>query len=402
MNRLLDPVRPRFSLHELSGAFGDLGTFLPLAVGMASVSGIDFGAVLVVSGLMNVATGLLFRQPIPVQPMKAIAAVAITERLAAGEVLAAGVIMGVLVTVLGVSGFVEGVARRIPRAIVRGILLGLGVKLAWQGLSWGFELPVLSADSVTTALASGGALALLAWRKLPAALLVFAGGFAIQAWASPEAFSTVALALPSFHAALPSEPASWWNAGVKAVLPQLPLTLLNSVVAVCSLSTAYFPQRGIRPRDMAVSVGLMNLVGVPLGSFPLCHGSGGLAAQYRFGARTGGSVIMLGVLKLVIGLLFGGTLLALMAAYPRSVLGPMLVVSGIELARVAWGEIRAGGFVIAVGTTAGCVAVSTSFGLGVGLALVLVQKTPAWSWALARWYRWRGGPRRPGDQASGS
>jgi MFS superfamily sulfate permease-like transporter len=303
--------------------------------------------------------------------------------------------MGVVVSLLAVAGVVDRLARLIPRAVVRGILLGLGVKLAWQGLTWVAELPIAGADSLATTLLTGGALVLLAWRKLPAALLVFLAGLGLEAVARPDAFEHVTLALPSFQLALPGEPAAWWSATVKAVLPQLPLTLLNSVVAVCSLSAVYFPGYGIRPRDMALSVGLMNLVGVPLGSFPLCHGSGGLAAQYRFGARTGASVILLGGVKMALGLLFGGTLLLLLAAYPKAVLGPMLVAAGVELARVASGEIRAGGFVIAVGTALGCVIGTTTVGLGVGIAMVLVQRTSLWAWALGRWYAWRNSGRDP-------
>ncbi len=118
-------------------------------------------------------------------------------------------------------------------------------------------------------------------------------------------------------------------------MPQLPLTLLNSVVAVCALSSDYFKGRGIPPRKMAISVGLMNLICVPFGAIPMCHGSGGLAAQYRFGARTGGSVIMLGVLKVAAGLFLGRMLLVLLQSYPSAILGPMLILAGLELSRAA-------------------------------------------------------------------
>ena len=102
----------------------------------------------------------------------------------------------------------------------------------------------------------------------------------------------------------------------------MPLTILNSVVALCALSSEYFPGKGVGPRKVAVSVGLMNLLCVPLGGIPMCHGAGGLAAQYRFGARTGGSVLILGFLKIMIGVCFGGALLGLLQSYPVAVLGP--------------------------------------------------------------------------------
>ena len=120
---------------------------------------------------------------------------------------------------------------------------------------------------------------------------------------------------------------------MKGALPQIPLTLLNSVIALCALSSQYFPGRGVQPRKVAISVGLMNLFCVPLGGIPMCHGSGGLAAQYHFGARTGSSVIILGTLKIIVGFLFGGALLGLLQSYPMAILGAMLIFAGIELAK---------------------------------------------------------------------
>jgi len=64
-------------------------------------------------------------------------------------------------------------------------------------------------------------------------------------------------------------------------IPQLPLTTLNSVVAVCQLSEDLFPAKPVRPVLVSVSVGLMNMVGAWFGAMPCCHGAGGLAAQVR-------------------------------------------------------------------------------------------------------------------------
>jgi MFS superfamily sulfate permease-like transporter len=63
----------------------------------------------------------------------------------------------------------------------------------------------------------------------------------------------------------------------------------------------------------------------------LSHGSGGLAGQYRFGARSGLSVIMLGAAKLLLGILFGSSLLGLLEAFPSSMLAVMLFISGVEV-----------------------------------------------------------------------
>ncbi|RAL59033.1 hypothetical protein DID88_009062 [Monilinia fructigena] len=120
-----------------------------------------------------------------------------------------------------------------------------------------------------------------------------------------------------------------------AGLGQIPLTTLNSVIAVNFLAADLLPNipaPGVT--SIGVSVALMNLVGGWFGAMPVCHGSGGLAAQYRFGARSGASIIILGAFKMVLGFFFGETLVGLLRQYPKSLLGIMVVASGLELAKV--------------------------------------------------------------------
>ncbi len=371
------PSRLRFDLLELSGSLGDLGTFLPLTVAMAVACDLDLATILVATGVVTIWSGVLFRQPIPVQPMKAIAAVAIAEGLTRGELYASGILMGVVMLALAYSGAVEAAARRIPKAVVRGVQIGVGAKLVLTGLRWLAELPVVGLDSqVVALLVAAAALVTLLFRK-PAALLVFGIGAAIMLLRDPGMVLAISPSLPVIPSP-PSDPGTWGSAALVGALPQLPLTLLNSVLAVCALSEMYFPGRGVSPRRMAVSVGLMNLVGVVLGGIPTCHGSGGLAAQVRFGARSGGSMVMLGTMKLAVGLLLGASLVGLAHLFPMSVLGVTLVIAGVELARVASGSIRLGGLVMAVPTALTIVLVDTSTGFLVGMAVVAVQHTPIW------------------------
>ncbi|HSA24376.1 MAG TPA: putative sulfate/molybdate transporter, partial [Myxococcota bacterium] len=193
-----------------------------------------------------------------------------------------------------------------------------------------------------------GAAALLlllwAWRK-PAVLWLFLGGLAYLALVRPEAYQGLTPGLPAFALHWPAG-ADWLGGLWKAGLPQVPLTVLNSVLAVCALSADYFPGQGISPRRMAASVGLMNLLCAPLGGIPMCHGSGGLAAQVLFGARTGGSVVMLGLGKALAGLAFGGALLSLLQSYPSAILGVLLVFAGLELARAARESLTGPGLVV--------------------------------------------------------
>ncbi|MCP4708563.1 MAG: sulfate transporter, partial [Planctomycetes bacterium] len=276
----------RFSWVEFSGSLGDLGLFLPLVAAMTIALDLNIGMILICAGAMNILAGFLFRQPVPVQPMKAIAIVVITENLARDELVAAGLLMGVLMLVL--SGFVTKIIRIIPKAVVRGIQLGVGLKLAAKGANEIGALAFVGWDSMLIAIGVTGFLLVMLSRSKPVLLYVFMVGFLLQYFEMGSDYPAVGFSLPEFGWYWPGV-AAWKNGFINGALPQLPLTLLNSVIAVCALSEDFFPGRGISPRKMSVSVGVMNLICVPLGGIPMCHGAGGLAAQYHFGARTGGS-----------------------------------------------------------------------------------------------------------------
>ena len=357
----------RFDLGEMSGALGDLGTFIPLAVMLVSSCGMDIGTVLIFAGLFNVITGVLFNQPIPVQPMKAIAAVAIAEGLAPGEIAAAGFSAGVLVLVLGLTGLVTWAQRVIPKAVVRGIQLGIGIKLAAKGVGMALSLDWWGLDSRAVA----GACALLvlataARKRFPSALVVFAAGLGILLLGNLKLLAGASLGWEGFSPVWPS--VSEWKIGVlHGAIPQLPLTLLNSVIAVCLLSGDLFPGRAVSVRKMAISVGLMNVGACLFGGMPSCHGSGGLAGQYRFGGRTGGSVVMLGLAKLAIGLSLGAAAMTILMAFPVSVLGVLLVFAGLELALPAHDCNTRETFFVAAATAIGILAADTWIGFLFGL-----------------------------------
>ncbi|MBZ0167619.1 MAG: putative sulfate/molybdate transporter, partial [Candidatus Omnitrophica bacterium] len=284
------------------------------------------------AGLMNVLTGIIFRLPIPVQPMKAMATVVIAESMLKEELFAAGIIIGVIL--LFCTWSIDAINRLIPKAVVRGIQLGIGFKLILKACEWIGGLSFWGWDSWVIAILVAATLLVMQLYNKPGLVAVFGMGFVILLFHQPEAYQGLSVRIPEFHFSLPGMWA-FKHGFYKGVLPQLPLTLLNSVVAVCALSESYFPRQGISPRKMVASVGLMNLITVPFGGIPMCHGAGGLAAQYRFGARTGGSVIMLGGLKIFVGILFGQALFEILQSYPLSILGTMLVFSGAELVRAS-------------------------------------------------------------------
>lgn len=326
---------------EISGSLGDLGTFLPIAIALAVNDTISLSSTLIFSGIYNIITGLFFGIPLPVQPMKAIGAVAIARSFSNGTIAAAGLFVSICVLIFSITGLLHWFTNAIPIPVIKGIQVGAGLSLiiaaggnilsslSWIHPSW--------ADNRIWAIAAF--LALLGsniYRKAPYALLVLFLGlvFAIIRTATgPSA------RLPSFQLWNPTAnvpgPHEWLVGTVDAGIGQLPLTTLNSIVAVTHLASDLLPQvRTPSTTSIGVSVAAMNLVGCWFGAMPVCHGSGGLAAQYRFGARSGSSVVFLGVLKVVIGLVFGETLVDLLKRFPAALLGVMVIASGLELISV--------------------------------------------------------------------
>lgn len=366
----------RLDRGEIAGSLGDLGTFLPLLVGMSAQNGLNFASALFFGGLFHVVTGLLFAIPMAVQPMKAIAAVALTEGFSAREIVAAGMAVSAIILVLGLTGLIDWLDRMIPRPVVRGIQLCLGLSLVMKGLQMvaGTHAWVAPDSYVTGAIAAVAVLFLFSSRALPAALLLFVAGILLAVWKDPGLVAKLGLGftLPAW------DPPSWADferAIPRAAIPQIPLTTFNSVIAVCALSVDLFPDRPARPRRVATSVGLMNLIGGWFGAMPMCHGAGGLAGHYRFGARTNGAILFLGGVMLALAVLFGASLISLCAAFPASLLGVMLGFSGLELALVARDQTRRwDAFVMLLTAGAGLALSNIALGFAIGLAAVVVLR----------------------------
>ncbi|TPX15699.1 uncharacterized protein E0L32_000033 [Thyridium curvatum] len=277
--------------------------------------------------------------------MKAIAAAAIASHSSLRDTVAAGGLVSAAVLLLSATGLLRRLTDFIPVPVVKGIQFGAGLSLIISaGSTLLRDLPWVADpfDNRLWALLAFLALVLTQkrpTRRFPYALVMFLLGLVLSLVAvvvgttahrgarlpSPALWRPRAL-LPAFASA------DAWSMAVA----QLPLTTLNSVVAVASLAADLFPDYGRAPSvtAMGLSVGAMNLAGCWFGAMPVCHGAGGLAAQYRFGARSGASVALLGLSKVALGLAFGETLLDLMRCFPRAVLGVMVVAAGLELAAV--------------------------------------------------------------------
>ncbi|EED20407.1 sulfate transporter, putative [Talaromyces stipitatus ATCC 10500] len=323
---------------EISGSLGDLGTFLPIAIALSVNGTISLSSTLVFSGIANILTGLFFGIPLPVQPMKAIAAVAIANSFTNGEIAAAGIFVAACIFVFSVTSLLRWFADVIPIPVVKGIQVGAGLSLiiaaggSLSGLGW--ITPSWADNRIWAIAAFFFLLVTNYYREIPYALVVLGVGLVFAIFRVSQEMD-----MPSFRPWIPilTVPGDGdWRAGiVQAGIGQLPLTTLNSVVAVVHLAGDLLPDVTTPSiTSVGLSISLMNLVCCWFGAMPVCHGSGGLAAQFRFGARSGSSVVFLGVLKLLIGLFCGNTLVGLLKSFPYALLGIMVIAAGLELASV--------------------------------------------------------------------
>jgi len=115
-------------------------------------------------------------------------------------------------------------------------------------------------------------------------------------------------------------------------LPQVPLTLGNAIIAITEENNRLFPHRPVSERSVSISTGLMNVFAAAIGGVPMCHGAGGMAGHVRFGARTGGALIILGGILILLGLFFSGSVDAIFRVVPREILGVILFLTGAQLA----------------------------------------------------------------------
>ncbi len=350
-----------FSLAELGGAFGDFGTLVPFVVGLITVCGLSPAGLLISLGLANLATGVVFRLPVPIQPMKVLGAMAIAGVWSPDKVYTAGITMGGLWLVLGASGTIGKLGRWTPDPVVRGIQVALGLSLGLQGGRW------IAGEWWLGLAALGLILLCRLTRHVPASLAALGLGVAVLAvrgelGALPgPALSLPAVTLPDLSLV--------WPALRDGGLAQIPLTITNSVIATAILLRRWFPETSVSERKLSLSVGVLNAVLPLLGGMPLCHGAGGLAARYHFGARTGGANLIEGALELTAGLLFSVAIAALLVLFPMPVLGAMMLLVGVELARFGR-ELRLDwSLAPALATVAGTLAVNIAVGFAAGLAL---------------------------------
>lgn len=329
------PIKNRFNLSEWSGAFGDLGTLIPFLAAYISVLHMNPNGILIAFGISLIAIGWIYKTPFPVQPMKAIGAtsvsqVAIAGGLTSAVVISASLMTGLIWLFLGLTGLASKVSKLVPKSALLGVILGLGFILMIEGVkmmssSLWIAIPLLLLT-----------LFLLSQPKVPAMLVLLFIGGVISLIQQPElAGQLKALEinpiLPSF--AWSSLTTTDLISGlVLLALPQLPLTFGNAYLSITEENNKLFPDRPVTQKSVALSTGVMNVLSGTLGGIPMCHGAGGMAGHVMFGARTGGSSIILGSVLLLLGVFFSNSISTILNLFPLSVLGIILFFAGLQLA----------------------------------------------------------------------
>jgi MFS superfamily sulfate permease-like transporter len=322
----------RYDLRELAGAFGDLGTLIPFLVGYITITKMDPVGVFVTFGLWKIVTGLYYKTPVPIQPMKAIGMAAISHPgvITPGEIWASGLFTGILWLVMGLTGTVSWIARITSRPVVQGLILGLGLAFVLEGVK------MMEGDLPLAAVTVALTFVLLSRERVPAMLLLLGFGVTTAVAREPSLLAEISRLSLSFQLpelALTKLQWSDFATGVMVIgLPQAALTLGNAIVATVEENNALVPHRPVSVRTVAIDHGIMNLVGTSLGGVPMCHGAGGMAGHVRFGARTGGALVILGYLVLFTGLFLADSVATLFKLFPRAILGAILMFGGLELA----------------------------------------------------------------------
>lgn len=345
-----------FNRMEVAGSLGDLGTLLPIAIAMVLLNGLSPTGVFLGIGIYYILSGLYFGLTVPVQPMKVIGAYAIATAMAPEQIMASCLLMGGLLLITGLTGAIDLIAKNTPKAVIRGVQLSTGALLMSGGIKFmigtsTFQImenavePYLAVQAlgpVPISLIIGGigavmTLLLLDSRRFPAGLVVVAGGAVaglILGARLDMGVNDMGLYLPDWLPAGFPGKIDFTFALFALVLPQLPMTLGNAVLAYTDLSKEYFREQSakVNNRRVCVSMALANFFSFFVGGMPMCHGAGGLAAHYRFGARTAGSNLIIGVVFAVMALVLGPHIINVLHLLPMSMLGVLLVFAGSQLA----------------------------------------------------------------------
>ncbi len=314
--------RAKRFLWDISGAFGDIGVLFPIAVALIVKNGFNPTALFFMAGIFYVGSSYYFKITMPVQPLKAMSAIAIATGLGYEVINAAGIIMGFLLLIISVTGASVRLGNIFPVSVIRGIQLGLGLILVKTSLS-------LIHPDISVAVVAGIILiaSIFVVKSIPPLipLLLLTVLISVKSMEYPS-FGPLALTpkLPDTH--------HFWTGFAMLVLPQIALTFGNAIVATEATGKLLYGKRAetLTMKSIPMSMGIANIMSGIIGGAPMCHGSGGLTAHSKFGATSERSGYIIGLLLIGLAILFGGSSVAIISAFPKGILGILLCYVGIE------------------------------------------------------------------------
>ena len=317
---------------EWAGAFGDVGTLIPFVVAYITIVKVEPLGLLFMFGIALLASGFYYRTPLPIQPMKAIGAAAVAGGIGPAALFGAGLTTGLFWLLAGVTGAIRPISKLATKPVVRGIMLGLGLSFMVDGVSRMRTAPVLAGIALVVTYL------LLTNPRIPAMFMLLIIGAVSAVIMDPQLMSELAKIHIGFKLPVFSLSGMTWNDLVVGTLlftlPQIPLTLGNAVIAIVAENNELFPDRKVTEKKIAISQGIMNLIAPIFGGVPMCHGAGGMAGHVRFGAKTGGALVILGSLLVLIALFFSDSVAIFFKIFPNAILGVILFFAGSELAIV--------------------------------------------------------------------
>jgi hypothetical protein len=352
----------RFNLRELGGALGDFGPLHPLFLSSVRVLGLNPASMMLVMGASNILLGLYYRIPLPIEPMKALAIYALANRWDASLIFATAFGTAILWLILSLSGLIDRLLRFVPEDVARGIQLALAAYFLSEALELMGTSPLIALSStlliIITLIPKRGS-------PIPATVILFSAGILMALEGGLSA--TVGVYLPQIHLFSIGDV---WRGMLEVGFAQAFLTLSNAVIATRIAVNERF-SRKIRDGQLALNMGLMNLGAAFLGCVPLCHGSGGFMAQYLYGARTGGAMVMEGVIELASALFFSTVVTAIFSRFPLAIVGAMLLPPSLELGK---GALQLRGWKLFIALLVAATSYTTNLGIGfsVGIAAHII------------------------------
>ncbi|KAL1315159.1 hypothetical protein AAHE18_16G238500 [Arachis hypogaea] len=388
---------------EINGAMGDLGTYIPIVLALTLARDLNLGTTLIFTGVYNIITGAIYGVPMPVQPMKSIAAEALSDTgFGVPEIMAAGILTGGTVFVLGVTGLMQLVYRLIPLCVVRGIQLAQGLSFALTAVKYVKKIQDLpKSKSLGQRHWVGLDGLILAIVCLVFIVIVNGAGEKNRCCGDPgddedlgrdrnrgstikknktDRIRRIVFSLPSAFLV--------FILGVVLAFLRRHHVVHEIKFGPSSIDVVKFSKHAWKKgfikeftaTSLSVTVGLMNLVGCWFGAMPMCHGAGGLAGQYKFGGRSGGCVALLGAAKLVLGLVLGTSLAHVLNQFPVGILGVLLLFAGIELAMCSRDmNTKEDSFVMLMCTAVSLVGSSAALGFLVGMIVYVILRLRNWT-----------------------